>query len=177
MIFVPLILQASVISVSSVVLPVISVYSCPFVVTRNQLDGEFRRTDKGSVGKGIDPEEGATYSSRVGPQNPPHAPWQKRIVQRIMRNRKMMRIFLIGALCGVIIAATFTYVFAIPANNYYWQSRHFSVGGWSPGALVGTAKDPCQPATVTTCTSSNGLTGFSERIGTTSPRVACVATK
>ena len=35
----------------------------------------------------------------------------------------MMRLFLIGMLCGVMIAAAFTYVFAIPANNYYWQWR------------------------------------------------------
>ena len=41
----------------------------------------------------------------------------------------MMRIFLIGALCGVIIAATFTYVFAIPANNYYWQREIWERGG------------------------------------------------
>src|SRR5439155_16381068 len=130
MIFVPLILQASVISV---VLPVISVYSCPFVVTRNQLDGEFRRTDKGSVGKSIDPEEGATYGSRVGLQNPPHAPWQKRIVQRIVRNRKIMRIFLIGVLCGVMMTAAVTYVFAIPANSNYWRMEI-----WKRGAAAWT---------------------------------------
>ena len=115
------------------VLPVISVYSCPFVVTRNQLDGELRRTDKGSVGKGIDPEEGATYSSRVGPQNPPHAPWQKRIVQRIVRNRKIMRIFLIGVLCGVMMTAAVTYVFAIPANSNYWRMEI-----WKRGAAAWT---------------------------------------
>src|SRR5882757_2542924 len=33
----------------------IRVRSCPFVVKRNQLDGELRRTDKRAVGKGIDP--------------------------------------------------------------------------------------------------------------------------
>ena len=32
-----------------------------------------------------------------------------------------MRIFLIGMLCGVMIAAAFTYAFAIPANNYGWE--------------------------------------------------------
>src|SRR6266478_3345690 len=66
----------------------IRVHSCPFVVKRNQLDGELRSTDKRSVGKGIDPEERATYDSRVGLQNPPHAPWPKRLVQRVVRNRK-----------------------------------------------------------------------------------------
>lgn len=43
--------------------------------------------------------------------------------------RKMMRIFLIGMLCGVSIAATFTYAFAIPANDYHWQLEIFNRGG------------------------------------------------
>ena len=38
-----------------------------------------------------------------------------------MGKRKIMRIFLIGMLCGVMLAAAFTFVFAIPANNYRWQ--------------------------------------------------------
>ena len=99
------------------------------MVKRNQLDGELRRTDKGSVRKGIDPEEGATYDSRVGLQNPPHAPWPKRIVQRIVRNRKIMRIFLIGMLCGVMTAAAVTYAFAIPANSDYWRMEIYKRGG------------------------------------------------
>jgi hypothetical protein len=41
----------------------------------------------------------------------------------------MMRIFLIGMLCGVMTAATFTYLFAIPANNYHWQMEIFKRGG------------------------------------------------
>lgn len=41
----------------------------------------------------------------------------------------MMRLFLIGMLCGVMLAATFTYVFAIPANNFYWQSEIWKRGG------------------------------------------------
>src|SRR5260370_38277118 len=100
---------------------------------RNRLDGELRRLDKGSVGKGIDPEEGATYSSRVGLQNPPHAPWQKRIVQRIVSNRKMTRLFLIGMLCGVMITTAFTYVFAIPANSDYWRMEIYKRcgGAWT----------------------------------------------
>ena len=40
-----------------------------------------------------------------------------------------MRLFLIGMLCGVMIAAAFTYVFAIPANNYHWQSEIWNRGG------------------------------------------------
>ena len=42
---------------------------------RNRLDGGFRTSDKGSVGKSIDPKEGDRYSSGVTRQNPPHAPW------------------------------------------------------------------------------------------------------
>jgi hypothetical protein len=32
-------------------------------------------------------------------------------------------------LCGVMLAAAFTYVFAIPANNYYWQRAIWERGG------------------------------------------------
>ena len=46
-----------------------------------------------------------------------------------MRKRKIMRIFLIGMLCGVMIAAAFTYAFAIPANNYGWKMEIWSRGG------------------------------------------------
>ena len=41
----------------------------------------------------------------------------------------MIRLFLIGMLCGVTIAAAFTYVFAIPANNYHWQTEIWEHGG------------------------------------------------
>ena len=41
----------------------------------------------------------------------------------------MMRIFLIGTLFGAMITATFTYVFAIPANNYHWQMEIWDRGG------------------------------------------------
>jgi hypothetical protein len=44
-------------------------------------------------------------------------------------NRKMIRIFLIGALCGVMITAAVTYVFAIPANNYAWRMEIWNRGG------------------------------------------------
>jgi hypothetical protein len=40
-----------------------------------------------------------------------------------------MRVYLVGMLCGVTIAAAFTYAFAIPANNYYWQSEIWKRGG------------------------------------------------
>src|SRR5437764_7459306 len=43
--------------------------------------------------------------------------------------RKMKRIFLIGMLCGVMITAAVTYVFAIPANNYHWQTEIWKRGG------------------------------------------------
>ena len=41
----------------------------------------------------------------------------------------MVRLFLIGVLCGVMVTAAFTYVFAIPANNYYWQTEIWERGG------------------------------------------------
>jgi hypothetical protein len=41
----------------------------------------------------------------------------------------MMRIFLIGMLSGVMLAAAFTYVFAIPANDYHWQMEIWDRGG------------------------------------------------
>jgi hypothetical protein len=43
--------------------------------------------------------------------------------------RKMIRIFLIGALCGVMITTAVTYVFAIPANSYHWQMEIWNRGG------------------------------------------------
>ena len=33
----------------------------------------------------------------------------------------MKRIFLIGVLCGVIMAAAVTFAFAIPGNSDYWR--------------------------------------------------------
>ena len=65
-----------------------------FTRTRNQLDGELRRSDKGTV-----------------------------------RRRKVTRLFLIGMLCGVMITAAVTYVFAIPANNNYWRAEIYKRGG------------------------------------------------
>ena len=41
----------------------------------------------------------------------------------------MMRLFLIGMLCGVMITAAFTYVFAIPANSDYWRMEIWKRGG------------------------------------------------
>ena len=41
----------------------------------------------------------------------------------------MMRIFLIGMLCGVMTAAAFTYAFAIPANSNYWRWEIYKRGG------------------------------------------------
>jgi hypothetical protein len=43
--------------------------------------------------------------------------------------RKIMRVFLFGTLFGVMLAAAFTFVFAIPANNYYWQTEIWKRGG------------------------------------------------
>jgi len=41
----------------------------------------------------------------------------------------MIRLFLIGMLCGVIITAAVTYGFAIPANNTYWRMEIWNRGG------------------------------------------------
>ena len=41
----------------------------------------------------------------------------------------MMRLFLIGMLCGVMITAAITYVFALPANNNYWRAEIWKRGG------------------------------------------------
>jgi hypothetical protein len=95
----------------------------------NQLDAVLRNLDKGTVGENIDPEERASDSPLVGPQNPPHVTWQRRIVGWIVTNRKMTRLFLIGMLCGVIITTAFTYVFAIPANSDYWRWEIWNRGG------------------------------------------------
>jgi hypothetical protein len=81
------------------------------------------------VWKGIDPKEGIPFSSRVGLLNPPYVPGKSRIMQWIVRNRKMGRLFLIGMLFGVIITAAFTYVFAIPANSDYWRMEIYKRGG------------------------------------------------
>jgi hypothetical protein len=43
--------------------------------------------------------------------------------------KKMIRIFLIGALCGVMITAAVTYAFAIPANSNYWRMEIWKRGG------------------------------------------------
>jgi gas vesicle protein len=41
----------------------------------------------------------------------------------------MRRIFLIGVLCGVMIAAAAAYVFAIPANSDHWRMEIWKRGG------------------------------------------------
>jgi hypothetical protein len=43
-----------------------------------------------------------------------------------MRRR---RLFLIGMLCGVILTAAVTVVFAIPSNNYHWRMEIWKRGG------------------------------------------------
>ena len=46
-----------------------------------------------------------------------------------MGKRKIMRIFLSGMLCGVMLAAAFAFVLAIPANNFHWQTEIWNRGG------------------------------------------------
>jgi hypothetical protein len=41
----------------------------------------------------------------------------------------MIRLFMIGMLCGVVITAAVTYVFAIPANSDYWRMEIYKRGG------------------------------------------------
>ena len=41
----------------------------------------------------------------------------------------MRRAFLVGILCGVIMAAAVTFVFAIPANNDHWRIEITKRGG------------------------------------------------
>ena len=63
------------------------------------------------------------------------------LYKRIVGKRKMIRLYLIGMLCGVMITAAFTYVFAIPANNYHWQSEIWQRGGgaWTMDMKSGRA--------------------------------------
>jgi hypothetical protein len=41
----------------------------------------------------------------------------------------MKHLFMIGMLCGVMITAAVTYVFAIPANSNYWRMEIWKRGG------------------------------------------------
>ena len=41
----------------------------------------------------------------------------------------MRRIFLVGVLCGVMITAAVTLVFAIPANTFHWRMEIWKRGG------------------------------------------------
>jgi gas vesicle protein len=41
----------------------------------------------------------------------------------------MKRVFLIGMLCGVMITAAVTFVFAIPANSDHWRMEIWKRGG------------------------------------------------
>ena len=48
--------------------------------------------------------------------------------KRIERN-KTRRVFLIGILCGVMMAAAVTFAIAIPANNIHWHVEIVKRGG------------------------------------------------
>jgi hypothetical protein len=41
----------------------------------------------------------------------------------------MMRLFLIGMLCGVVVMAAVTLVFALPANDFRWRMEIYNRGG------------------------------------------------
>ena len=42
---------------------------------------------------------------------------------------RLRRMFLTGTLFGVMLAAAFTYLFAIPANSDYWRMEIWKRGG------------------------------------------------
>jgi hypothetical protein len=46
-----------------------------------------------------------------------------------MGKRKMIRLFLMGMFCGVMITAAVTFVFSIPANSDYWRMEIWKRGG------------------------------------------------
>ena len=46
-----------------------------------------------------------------------------------MKGFKLIRTFLIGNLCGVIMAAGVTLAFTIPANSDYWRMEIWKRGG------------------------------------------------
>jgi hypothetical protein len=46
-----------------------------------------------------------------------------------MKGYKLIRTFLIGNLCGVIMAAAVTFVFTIPANSDSWRMEIWKRGG------------------------------------------------
>jgi hypothetical protein len=48
---------------------------------------------------------------------------------REMKGYKLIRTFLIGILCGVIMAAAVTFVFTIPANSDHWRMEIWKRGG------------------------------------------------
>jgi len=62
-----------------------SCHSCPFVVKRNQLDGESRRTDRGMVGKEHARESSLKLVSGTG-KSPKRA--MNKIMERTVLNRK-----------------------------------------------------------------------------------------
>jgi hypothetical protein len=46
-----------------------------------------------------------------------------------MNGNKLIRTFLIGILCGVIMAAALTFAFTVPANSDYWRMEIWKRGG------------------------------------------------
>src|SRR5436190_19161681 len=96
---------------------------------RNRLDGGFRRLDKGSVGKAlIQKRERKIYLLSDTTKSTARAMVNENSITKL-GNKKMRRLFLIGALCGVMITAAFTYLFAIPANSDHWRMEIYQRGG------------------------------------------------
>jgi hypothetical protein len=53
----------------------------------------------------------------------------RRLDKETVGKRKMIRLFLIGMLFGVMVTTAFTYVFAIPANSDHWRWEIWKRGG------------------------------------------------
>src|SRR4029450_8769610 len=47
----------------------------------------------------------------------------------LIERHKMIRAFLGGTLCGVVMAAAVTFAVAIPANNIHWRAEIVKRGG------------------------------------------------
>ena len=70
-------------------------------------------------------------SSAVGPRTVKDqlATGLRCLIRGLVGKRKMIRIFLNGTLCGVIITAAVAYVFVLPANSNYWRTEISKRGG------------------------------------------------
>ena len=86
--------------------------------------------------------------------------------------RKMVRLFLIGTLFGVMITAAVTYVFAIPANSDYWRMEICNRGGeLGPSTKMAVSAGsgwliqfPDTPSPTSECDTSSDVKVHTERL-------------